>query len=644
MNKPSKSLLSINALGLSVLLALLFSFLFVHQRAGVSVPIFVAALIGSTLGLKYVKLGKKSFNRFDLLYIPFFLLSLSFAWHQTESLLVLNAMLMIVSYLPITYFSIYRDVYKRFSYVNAGLSYIQAIVDGITGSMSFLKGLFSVTQEKKVNNERSRSVIIAVFAGCLVSIPLLLIFTLLFTLADDAFREVLKKADIHVSSDYVIVTVLITSVLLATFVALFFGNLARLVIHQEYKENREKGFQAIVSSVVLTSLNILFGMFVIVQFVYYYGDHDRVVKLGLTYSEYARKGFWELQIVSMLALAFIYVFKRFTVAKSRNAKIVVKSLLTFFTLNVLLVVYSAHSRMMLYEKGYGYTHLRLYTQVFMYYEVALFAFLLVSIWYRKIFRHFSLYSFVVGLVFLIVLNLLNPDYLIARQNIERYKDGKNLDVQYILELSPDAYLQLKDQDFETKPLYKCELIRKNRELVRNTNSWREFNVSNYRAKKELKKITDGMNGKDCSNVVNDAVIEFLDKYSETIESGDFKKAQSMWIDEDSISAIDFIPSSFKLIDYDYNFDNGFVFEDQGYYSDFNRYVTADAKLTYSNNRISRSCKLDYLTLTIDNDAIKISNSTALPLYSSKYDKEYAKNILSDLSGFTNECSSNYLSF
>jgi hypothetical protein len=54
------------------------------------------------------------------------------------------------------------------------------------------------------------------------------------------------------------------------------------------------------------SLVGLFGLFVGVQFVVLFGGADHVLRTtGLTYAEYARSGFWQLLVVTVLAMVAV---------------------------------------------------------------------------------------------------------------------------------------------------------------------------------------------------------------------------------------------------------------------------------------------------------------------------------------------------
>jgi hypothetical protein len=57
---------------------------------------------------------------------------------------------------------------------------------------------------------------------------------------------------------------------------------------------------------------------------------------------------------------------------------------------------------------------------------------------RDSLRSFAFGTFVAALLYLAALNLVNPDALIARENIRRFQNGAELDAYYLTYLSSDA--------------------------------------------------------------------------------------------------------------------------------------------------------------------------------------------------------------
>ncbi|MBD3280629.1 DUF4173 domain-containing protein, partial [Candidatus Dojkabacteria bacterium] len=472
--------------------------------------------------------------------------------------------------------------------------------------------------------------------GVVIALPILLIFFLLFVSADQAFNELIGKIDINFSSKHLGTFILFYIVYSFVLGGLLIKKLNLIVIEQNYSRTVEKGIPLIISSTVISLIALLFLTFVGVQFYYLFGDHDKVVDLGLTYSEYARKGFWELQAISIFSFMIIYVLQRFTVVKGKRAKLLVNVLLSLFILQVLIVLYSAHKRMSLYEDGYGFTELRFYPHVFMLYEAILFGYLLISLYVERIFKHFSVFSFSLGLVFVIALNFLNPNQYIARKNIDRYEDGKTLDVKYLIELSPDAYIELKDVDFEVYDLYRCELLTKREGIERENDNWMEYNIAGQHTIDVVNELTEDLSTEQCKGYVEGKLYDLFEGYSAELEDGDFEGALAYWnYGAEDVSLLSSIPESFNVEEYGYDdeiydtyfkydgwFDEDVVqLEDFMFITDFDDYTGQSVELKYSNN-YGTYCKNDYIALDIINGEIVIDRSSSLPL---RYSAEEERN-------------------
>lgn len=193
----------------------------------------------------------------------------------------------------------------------------------------------------------------------------------------------------------------------------------------------------IESGIILGSVVALFGVFVVIQFAYFFGGQDTVVIEGLTYAVYARRGFFELVAVSVLTLGLALWLDRVTVRQEQREQTLFRVLCVLLVGLTVVLLVSAFRRMVLYEDAFGFTQLRVYTHVFMHWlGVLLGVFALSLFWARK--NLFSLGTLLVIIGYLVTLNLLNVDYYIAERNIARYHDGQELDIAFLRILSADA--------------------------------------------------------------------------------------------------------------------------------------------------------------------------------------------------------------
>src|SRR5207245_2348735 len=106
----------------------------------------------------------------------------------------------------------------------------------------------------------------------------------------------------------------------------------------------------------LLAIDALFVFFVGLQIAYLFGGIDTLNATGLTYSTYARRGFFELIAVAVLAGGLLFAVELVVAKRSR---VYVGAALTL-TLATLVIVVSAAYRMHLYQLAYGWTEQRFY--------------------------------------------------------------------------------------------------------------------------------------------------------------------------------------------------------------------------------------------------------------------------------------------
>ncbi len=474
----------------SFVLGILFTILFYSKSIGLNLMIYTIILGSFLLSLKVLFFGLKKLNFFDLIAFVPSALAIASIFHQNTTILVFDVLFILLIIMPITYYSVFKDKLKNFSYLNSFLLYLNSVAGFIVALPKLFAGIFGISKYVHFENRKTTSIMISIFIGLILLIPLAGIFLALMASADVAFKNTITKVDLDLSLNQIFLTIFVTCAFIYLTSSIFISNYLELFVEPANKA--KKGINTIVSTILLTGMNLIFILFNVVQLVYYYANHDKVADLGLTYSEYARQGFWQLQVVSIIAFIIVYIVSNYSFSVSPKAKVVTKTLMSLFIINILFVIYSAHNRMSLYESGYGLTELRLFPHLFMALEAVLFIYLLFANFSQKILQNFSLFSFVSIALFLLSLNIINPDKLIAKHNIEHFRSGElnELDTDYLMTLSSDAYLQLVDVDFSNKQEYYCTLYYKKAEMKAKNENIFEYNYSRDKAIKEITKITE----------------------------------------------------------------------------------------------------------------------------------------------------------
>ena len=138
--------------------------------------------------------------------------------------------------------------------------------------------------------------------------------------------------------------------------------------------------------------------------------------MHLTYAEYARHGFFELVAAAVLVLPLLLGVHALVRGRpERRARWSARCRPALIVL-VLVVMASALQRMLLYQREYGLTELRIYTTGVMLWLGVVFVWLGVTV-LRGRPRAFAAGAVVAGFAATLALNVVNPDALIARTNL-----------------------------------------------------------------------------------------------------------------------------------------------------------------------------------------------------------------------------------
>ncbi|MFI5534338.1 DUF4153 domain-containing protein [Kitasatospora sp. NPDC051853] len=190
----------------------------------------------------------------------------------------------------------------------------------------------------------------------------------------------------------------------------------------------------------MVALNLLFGAFVAIQAVVFFGGYEAVMsKPGLVPAEYARQGFWQLLWVTVLALAVVALAQRWAPRQTASDRLLAKGLVGLLCVLTLVVVASAYYRMQRYVDVFGLTRLRVTVTAAELWLGVVFLLVLAAVLAgasvaRLLPRAVAL-SAVAGVA---VFGLVRPDALIAEQNVARFERLGTIDLDYLSSLSADA--------------------------------------------------------------------------------------------------------------------------------------------------------------------------------------------------------------
>ncbi len=272
--------------------------------------------------------------------------------------------------------------------------------------------------------------------GALAALPVLVIVAALLGEADPMFGAALRAISDFVAED--LVRHIVVPTVLAWIVAGWMrGTLVPLGPSPAVPLAPPRVAMAALAP-LLYALVVLLTVFLALQVRALFGGAAFVeATAGLSYAEYARSGFFELVAVAFIVLAVLLVadamLDRSEPAGERSLRTVSGVLLVL----VGVLAASAVQRMALYMGFYGLSESRIYALAGMAWIVAALAWFGASVLRGRRERFAAgLLALTVGWV--LTLNLLDPDALVARVNLARAADGASFDVPYHAERSADA--------------------------------------------------------------------------------------------------------------------------------------------------------------------------------------------------------------
>ncbi len=342
------------------------------------------------------------------------------------------------------------------------------IPSGVIGTPQLILEGIQLSQESKEQNLQKSKRGLAVLRGVLITIPLLLLFGLLLASADKIFSDMLGSAfdwfkfDIFDNFIPHTLTILLLTWLGAAALWHAMTKSEKPLVIQPDKPLFKPFLGMTETSIALISLNVLFALFLVVQFRYFFAGSVNVSIDGFTYAEYARRGFFELVAVALIASVLYFSLASFTKRDTQAKKRAFSVMAGLLLAQVGVMLISAFQRLRLYEQAYGFTSLRLAAHVFMVF-VGLLLLALILMELTNSFRRLGLVLMLGFLAFALVMVGLNEDALIAQQNLERAVQGEKLDAAYLVhgltnDAVPTLFRYLDDGELDPEVRVKLEVV------------------------------------------------------------------------------------------------------------------------------------------------------------------------------------------
>jgi uncharacterized protein DUF4153 len=499
MNKhPNRLWISALALGL------LFDYLFWKKSPGLNFAVFSALCLLGGYCLLLAE-GLRPASKSLLLVVPFaFFVVITFFREEPLTLFLAYAITVVsLGLLASTYLGGRWMQYSLSDYFNRA--------GGLLRSMFARPPAFftDVRRERAERGDKNSGLRLwSLLRGLLIAVPIVACFASLLASGDVVFNQKLADFFRHFTRDKIIEDSLrLLLILVCAYLA------AGTFLHAAAQSRDEKllgeeepvirpilGFTE--SAVVLSSVAVLFIIFVSVQFRYFFGGQANIGVEGYTYSQYARRGFNELVTVAFFSLLMIIGLSTLTRRENNSQRRGFSGLIAAIVALVLVILVSAYQRLSLAIDWHGFSRLRLYPRVFLIWVgVLLVAIAVLEILRRE--RYFGLAFLLASLGFAASLTLVNVDAAIVKHNVPRVLQGKNLNVPHLASLSEDAVPALLEE-FRSPGLPRparegvgavlmCYLYA-DANSGHSTGDWQSFSVSHQQADLALRRALIDLQG------------------------------------------------------------------------------------------------------------------------------------------------------
>ena len=342
---------------------------------------------------------------------------------------------------------ILTEMYAVMSYYNDTENH--GIIKGI---ISFLEMFFGAIgyinmpfadrrAEREETGKKRNSKLMYVLLGFAIALPLLVIILNLLSSADPVFAKVIKDIFGKLFYSWDVVKIVIFAAVIFFFVYGFIVKTGRRDLGANApKEGIYEPVIGITITVVLTAFYLIFA---VVQIIYLFMNSAGLPD-DMTYAEYARRGFFQLLFVAVVNVCMVLIFS----AIFRKSLVLNVSLLMMCICTYIMIASSA-VRLSMYIAEYDLTYLRINTIWALIVTSIVMLGVIISLFWRNmpLFR----YIFLTVMVMFTLYAFVRPGAVISKYNISQAHSGKEVDLEYVMDIGSDGVPYLIDY-FRTKDI------------------------------------------------------------------------------------------------------------------------------------------------------------------------------------------------
>lgn len=333
--------------------------------------------------------------------------------------------------------------------------------------------------------------------GALLATPVALVFASLFADADplfargrDAVTDVLTSIEMLPRLGFFLAVTFVVLGAYAYAASTHARSAAATGEHAHDAVAPRSHFRGVVEhTIVIASAAVVSWLFVALQIAYLVSNAPARAGSGVTFAEYAHRGFGQLSVLATIAVLLVVmaIGRPDEPPAPRRLRLWVFALLAA----VAGVLASAFHRVTLYENVYGFTTARVDAQAYMLVVLAILVLSAIETARGFDAARLARATMTVALAAMCVITFWNDHAWVVRADVARFAGTKRLDTGYLAHrLSPDAYPALLDALPALPPMQREQLAS---ELwpaaaceLRGGNRWFEWNASRSTARAALR--------------------------------------------------------------------------------------------------------------------------------------------------------------
>lgn len=269
--------------------------------------------------------------------------------------------------------------------------------------------------------------------GVLSSLPIVGIIIALLSGADETFKNVMNSLIPNLDElflEYIVIFIIVSVFFFYVFLSVMIRNEIKF---QKISTKIRKKIKLVYFLPTIIMINILYIIFVVIQFSYLFGNLPK----EFTYAEYARKGFFELLVVSLINLLILVIFRIFINMDTKKQKNIYKILSTCICMFTLVLLASSVAKMLLYIRTYDLTLMRLNVLVFTLYLFLFFIIFIAKIWIEKL--YFNKLIVLYSICFYSLYNAVDAYSIVVNTNYKVYQKTGKIDDYYLKKLSRKSH-------------------------------------------------------------------------------------------------------------------------------------------------------------------------------------------------------------